>query len=163
LSPFGPAGPGVPWAPVGPCKPSATGSSVLSLGLQTSRTFTVADRVRHSTAALAAGRRRDACHDCAIHLHPIHGLLTVPGGPRAVPVPLAWRAVPRTPRARTPGCIRALGARGGGQLRDEVAVLRGARSRCAPRRTTRTGRCAWCRMGAPRPFARAERRHPPTW
>src|SRR5438552_6541757 len=83
-NPCGPCMPGSPFGPGGPCKPSATGSSVLSLGLQTSRTFTVADRVRHSTAALAAADV--ATHaTTAIHLHPIHSLLAAPRRPSRLP------------------------------------------------------------------------------
>src|SRR5438876_6228064 len=80
-NPCDPCVPGSPFGPGGPCKPSATGSSVRSLGLQTSRTFTVADRVRHSTVALAAAGV--ATHaTTAIHLHPIHSLRAVLSGLR---------------------------------------------------------------------------------
>ena len=85
--PCGPGSPMSPLSPFGPCSPRATGSICVSLRLHLSRSFTVADRVLQSTAALAEAEI--ATHaTTAIHLHPIHRLLAAPSL-RDFPVALA--------------------------------------------------------------------------
>ena len=134
--PCGPGSPMSPLSPFGPCSPRATGSICVSLRLHLSRSFTVADRVLQSTAALAEAEI--ATHaTTAIHLHPIHSLRAVPC--RAAVTPSRRRR--RMPSITGAGRLHAWYERRRGRNGDDNTAIGGRQPRLGRRRWRATG-CA---------------------